>query len=211
MVSLAVGFNILSAIGYVGGLSAYAEESSAATGFAKNGAGKWVFIRNGKPDETYTDLAKSIYTDEIYFATKGKFNPKYTGIYKFKGVFYAVINGKVDKTFTGVVPNEKGGWYFTRKGVYDTTYTGLAKQVNSNIIRYVKNGVFRKYTGIYKFNGTYYAVRAGIVDMKFTGVVPNEKGNWVFTRKGVYDTGYTGLAQQVDSLVGLIIGQQSLK
>lgn len=113
-------------------------------------------------------------------------------------LYYTDANGKIQTTFTGLAKVD-GGWKYFTKGVYDTTYEGLAKSPKTGKWYYVKKGVIdSSYTGMAKSpkNGKWYYVTKGVMDKTYNGMAKSPKnGKWYYMVKGLLDYSYTGLAQ----------------
>ena len=139
--------------------------------------GGWVYYRNGKPDYSFTGVAKSTKGNWI-FVRNGRYAPSFTGVAKStKGNWIFVRNGRFDASFTGVAKSTKGNWIFVRNGRYVPSFTGVAKSTKGNWL-FVRNG---RYTS------------------SFTGVAKSTKGNWVYVKKGRFDASFTGIAPVVNS------------
>lgn len=110
------------------------------------------------------------------------------------GDWWYVKDGKIDKTFTGVAPNENGWWY-CYKGKVDFNYTGLAK--NDNGWWYCKNGkVDFTFNGLCQLGKSWWLVKFGAVDFSFTGLYKNPVDKaWWYVVKGQIDFSYTGLVK----------------
>ena len=120
----------------------------------------------------------------------------YTGLFRYKGIWWYLKNGYVQKDYTGVVRNENGWWY-VEDGKVDFTYNGFAK--NSNGWWYIEKGkvTFEK-TDIIKgtVNGVngWWRVLDSKVDFNCNSVEKNSKG-WWYIRDGKVDFSYTGVAK----------------
>ena len=136
------------------------------TGFVKNTDNKWIFVRDGKSDWTFTGVAKSKENGKWYHADKGVLNWNFTGISKSveNGKWYFSRKGALDWSFTGVAKSvENGKWYYVRKGALDWKYTGLGKSVENGKLYYCKNGSLDwKKNGYYKNkDGKRYNIKNG--------------------------------------------------
>ncbi len=145
--------------------------------------GTWTYTVNGKPDYTYTGLAKN------------------------SNGWYYIKDGVLDRTYTGFATNENGSWYITegkltrkdnsvlqdKKGVLGSTsdyyyvigskvqydFTGLADYSNSSGWWYITNGVVdRSVTTVAKNKNGWYYVKNGKVDKSYTGFATNSNGSW---------------------------------
>ena len=141
------------------------------------------------------------------------------------GKYYYIKNGKWVK-YTGIVKKcDESGWFLSKGGLYDPSYTGLAKSSINENYYYVVKGKIRDYTytGIVKkidesgwflakngkyytgFTGLakssinsnyYYVVNGKIKDYTYTGIVKKiDESGWFFARNGKYDPNFTGLAK----------------
>ena len=176
------------------------------TGFVKNTNNKWIFVRDGKSDWTFTGVAKSKENGKWYHADKGVLNWNFTGISKSveNGKWYFSRKGALDWSFTGVAKSvENGKWYHARKGVLDWNFTGVSKSVENGRWYHSKNGRLDwSFTGISKSveNGKWYFSRKGALDWNFTGVAKSiQNGKWYHVKKGCLDWKYTGLGKSVEN------------
>ena len=176
------------------------------TGFVKNTDNRWIFVRDGKSDWTFTGVAKSKENGKWYHADKGVLNWNFTGISKSveNGKWYFSRKGALDWSFTGVAKSvENGKWYHARKGALDWNFTGVSKSVENGRWYHSKNGRLDwSFTGISKSieNGKWYFSRKGALDWNFTGVAKSiQNGKWYYARKGALDWKYTGLGKSVEN------------
>lgn len=133
-------------------------------------------------------------THLVYAADDGT-NDKTDVVKRSDGGWYYTVNGKVDRSFTGVAKN-KNGWWYCENGKVDFSYTGFgSNKYGWWFCRYGKVDFSAK--GIIKgtVNGEtgWWLVSGGKVQFTDT-VAKNEKGWWAI-RKGKVDFKYTGLAQ----------------
>ena len=179
---------------------------SSFIGFVKNADNKWVFVRNGKSDWSFTGVAKSVENGKWYHGKNGNLDWGFTGFSKSveNGRWYFSKKGALDWSFTGVAQSiENGKWYFSRKGALDWNFTGVAKSIANGQWYHCKKGSLDwGFTGFSKSieNGKWYMSRKGKLDWSFTGVAKSiENGKWYFARKGALDWKYTGGAQSVEN------------
>ena len=58
------------------------------------------------------------------------------------------------------------------------------------------NGYIRSdYTGMWKYNGSYYYIKAGKMQSGYTGLCKNSSGVWYYVKNGKMDTSYAGLVK----------------
>ena len=141
----------------------------------------------------------------------------YSGLYHYKGTWWYLKNGYVQKNYAGVVRN-KNGWWYVKDGKVDFTYTGFAQ--NSNGWWYIENGrvTFRKddvirgtvneesgwwlvekskvtfSNTVAKNRNGWWRIKNGKVDFECNSVEKNANG-WWYIRGGKVDFGYTGVAR----------------
>ena len=136
----------------------------------------------------------------------------YTGLFRYKGIWWYLKNGYVQKDYTGVVRNENGWWY-VEDGKVDFTYNGFAK--NSNGWWYIEKGkvTFEK-TDIIKgtVNGVngWWRVLDSKVDFNCNSVEKNSKG-WWYIRDGKVDFSYAGVAKNKNGWWRIVDGKVDFK
>lgn len=150
------------------------------TGIVKEG-GKWIFVRNGKPDSTFEGIAQ---------ATNGT----------WLGNWYYCKNGVIDKTFTGIAQATNGTWYYCKKGKIDRTFTDKIAPCTNGNKYYVKNGKptknFDQKIAYCPADKTWYYCTKGRVDLKFSGKIAYcTNGDWYYVTKGLIDKSFTGIAE----------------
>ncbi len=148
-----------------------------------------------------------------------------TGVYKYNGTWYYLINGIIQTDYTGVADYKNdNGWWYIKNGVVDFSYTGLAKNKNGwwyvedgkvrfnytgfaensngkwycedSKVTFKKNDVIKDTTGAIGTKGTWYYVVGSKVQTSYTGVADYKNSNgWWYIKKGAVDFSYTGLAK----------------
>ena len=131
----------------------------------------------------------------------------YSGLYFYKGTWWYLQNGYVQKNYIGVVRNENGWWY-VGNGKVDFTYNGFAQ--NSNGWWYLENGkvTFQKNDvakGIVEGESGWWLVEENKVI--FTDTVAKNKNGWWYIRGGKVDFGYTGVAQNKNGWWRIVDGK----
>ena len=107
------------------------------------------------------------------------------------GIWHYYVNGNIDYSYTGLVPNEFGWWY-VRGGSIDWSYTGMA--ANEYGWWYVSNGsIDWSYTGLACNEFGWWYMTNGALDWNYTGLALNEYGWWYVNHGGI-DWFYEGLA-----------------
>ena len=186
----------------------------------------WWYIKNGKIDTTYTGFAKN--ENGWYYVESGKVTLKKNGIIqgtvdKVKAYWY-VKNSKV--TYVETIAQDSRGWWYIKNGKIDTTYTGFAKNENgwyyvesgkvslkkNGIVQgtvdkvkaywYVKNSRVTYIDTVDKYNGSWWCVRKGKVDLTYTGFAKNSSG-WWYCEKGKVNF------SKKDVIQGVVNGQKA--
>lgn len=156
---------------------------------------KILYMKNGKPDESFTGVAADAKGILRYY-NKGIFDREYNGLLAFmpetKDWLY-IKNGIVDESYSGIAKTRSGNWYFVKEGHIDRTYTGLALSPGKNWY-YMKHGKLdRSYSGITQGpSGGWYYVKDGKFDPTYTGPAKAESGNWYYVKEGRYDNKFSG-------------------
>ena len=120
----------------------------------------------------------------------------YSGLFNYRGTWWYLKNGYVQKDYVGVVSN-KNGWWYVENGKIDFTYNGFAQ--NSNGWWYLEDGkvTFQNNditSGTVKGQSGWWYVRNSKVDFSCNSVEKNENG-WWYVHNGKVDFGYTGVAK----------------
>lgn len=132
--------------------------------------------------------------------SKGQVDTSFTKIKVYEGKSYFFKKGVFDSSFTGLAVSAKDNkYYFVKKGVLDTSFTGIAISITNNKYYYAYKGKLDwNFTGIAKqvSNGKYYFVRKGAYDGAFTGIGKHAtNGKYYFVKKGTYDSTFTGIGK----------------
>lgn len=120
----------------------------------------------------------------------------YSGLFNYRGTWWYLKNGYVQKDYVGVVSN-KNGWWYVENGKIDFTYNGFAQ--NSNGWWYLEDGkvTFQNNditSGTVKGQSGWWYVRNSKVDFSCNSVEKNENG-WWYVHNGKVDFNYTGVAK----------------
>ncbi len=147
---------------------------------------------------------------------------KVTGVYKYNGSWWYVIDGIIQRGYEGVEQNENGWWYIN-DGKVDFNYTGFAHNSNGwwyceeGKVKFDKNSVIQdtnkkingksdwwyvidskvqeNFTGLADYsnsNGWWYC-EEGKVTFNFNGVEKNKNG-WYYIKDSKVDFSYNGFA-----------------
>ncbi len=144
-------------------ISAFAEDGNRKV--VQDSDGRWVCMKNGKIETSYTGIAHNQYG------------------------WWRIKKGVVDFDATGVCQNEYG-WFYVRDGRVDWDYTGFAH--NQYGWWYIRNGeVNWTANGVYQKGDDWYYVRCGSIDFGYTGLASNQYGNW-YVKKGKVDFNKNG-------------------
>ena len=132
---------------------------------------------------------------------KGSSFYKYTGLAKYNGTWYYFADGVHNTKYVGTTGSTAypSGQYFVKNGVWDKSYTGLAKNSKDSKWYYVYNGSHNKNyvgtTGSTANPSGQYFVKNGTWDKSYTGLAKNSKdGKWYYVTKGSHDKKYVGLS-----------------
>ena len=154
--------------------------------------GSWYYMKNGKIDYDYDDLAQNEYG--WWKISNGTVDFGYTGLAQNEYGWWKVSNGTVDFGYTGLAQNEYGWWKISN-GTVDFSANGLLYDNMSEKWWYFNNGaVDYNYDGLALNEYGWWKISNGTVDFKYTGLALNEYGWWKVSN-GTVDFGYTGLAQ----------------
>ena len=154
--------------------------------------GSWYYMKNGKIDYDYDDLAQNEYG--WWKISNGTVDFGYTGLAQNEYGWWKVSNGTVDFGYTGLAQNEYGCWKVSN-GTVDFSANGLLYDNMSEKWWYFNNGAIDyNYDGLALNEYGWWKISNGTVDFKYTGLALNEYGWWKVSN-GTVDFGYTGLAQ----------------
>ena len=164
--------------------------SSAADGGLKNVDGKWIYVKDGVKDTSFTSLVK--YYGTWYYVENGELNWSFTGLTDYYGTKYYVENGILNWDYTGLALLGSDEWYYAENGAVKNDYTGLTYFCGRWF--YVEKSALNwDYTGLTKYYDTWYYVENGELNWSFTGLT-DYYGTKYYVENGVLNWDYTGLA-----------------
>ena len=164
--------------------------SSAADDGLKNVDGKWIYVKDGVKDTSFTSLVK--YYNTWYYVENGELNWSFTGLTDYYGTKYYVENGVLNWDYTGLALLGSDEWYYAENGEVKNDYTGLTYFCGRWF--YVEKSALNwDYTGLTNYYGTWYYVENSILNWNFTGLT-DYYGTKYYVENGVLNWNYTGLA-----------------
>ena len=164
--------------------------SSAADDGLKNVDGKWIYVKDGVKDTSFTSLVK--YYGTWYYVENGELNWSFTGLTDYYGTKYYVENGILNWDYTGLALLGSDEWYYAENGAVKNDYTGLTYFCGRWF--YVEKSALNwDYTGLTNYYGTWYYVENSILNWNFTGLT-DYYGTKYYVENGVLNWDYTGLA-----------------
>ncbi len=164
--------------------------SSAADDGLKNVDGKWIYVKDGVKDTSFTSLVK--YYNTWYYVENGELNWNFTGLTDYYGTKYYVENGVLNWNYTGLALLGSDEWYYAENGAVKNDYTGLTYFCGRWF--YVEKSALNwNYTGLTNYYGTWYYVENSILNWNFTGLT-DYYGTKYYVENGVLNWNYTGLA-----------------
>jgi GH25 family lysozyme M1 (1,4-beta-N-acetylmuramidase) len=164
--------------------------SSAADDGLKNVDGKWIYVKDGVKDTSFTSLVK--YYGTWYYVENGELNWSFTGLTDYYGTKYYVENGVLNWDYTGLALLGSDEWYYAENGAVKNDYTGLTYFCGRWF--YVEKSALNwDYTGLTNYYGTWYYVENSILNWHFTGLT-DYYGTKYYVENGVLNWDYTGLA-----------------
>ena len=164
--------------------------SSAADDGLKNVDGKWIYVKDGVKDTSFTSLVK--YYGTWYYVENGELNWSFTGLTDYYGTKYYVENGVLNWYYTGLALLGSDEWYYAENGAVKNDYTGLTYFCGRWF--YVEKSALNwNYTGLTNYYGTWYYVENSILNWNFTGLT-DYYGTKYYVENGVLNWNYTGLA-----------------
>ena len=164
--------------------------SSAADDGLKNVDGKWIYVKDGVKDTSFTSLVK--YYNTWYYVENGELNWSFTGLTDYYGTKYYVENGVLNWNYTGLALLGSDEWYYAENGAVKNDYTGLTYFCGRWF--YVEKSALNwNYTGLTNYYGTWYYVENGELNWSFTGLT-DYYGTKYYVENGVLNWNYTGLA-----------------
>ena len=164
--------------------------SSAADDGLKNVDGKWIYVKDGVKDTSFTSLVK--YYGTWYYVENGELNWSFTGLTDYYGTKYYVENGVLNWDYTGLALLGSDEWYYAENGAVKNDYTGLTYFCGRWF--YVEKSALNwNYTGLTNYYGTWYYVENSALNWNFTGLT-DYYGTKYYVENGVLNWNYTGLA-----------------
>ena len=164
--------------------------SSAADDGLKNVDGKWIYVKDGVKDTSFTSLVN--YYGTWYYVENGELNWSFTGLTDYYGTKYYVENGVLNWDYTGLALLGSDEWYYAENGAVKNDYTGLTCFCGRWF--YVEKSALNwNYTGLTNYYGTWYYVENSILNWNFTGLT-DYYGTKYYVENGVLNWNYTGLA-----------------
>ena len=164
--------------------------SSATDDGLKNVDGKWIYVKDGVKDTSFTSLVK--YYGTWYYVENGELNWSFTGLTDYYGTKYYVENGVLNWNYTGLALLGSDEWYYAENGAVKNDYTGLTYFCGRWF--YVEKSALNwDYTGLTNYYGTWYYVENSILNWNFTGLT-DYYGTKYYVENGVLNWNYTGLA-----------------
>ena len=164
--------------------------SSAADDGLKNVDGKWIYVKDGVKDTSFTSLVK--YYSTWYYVENGELNWSFTGLTDYYGTKYFVENGVLNWDYPGLALLGSDEWYYAENGEVKNDYTGLTYFCGRWF--YVEKSALNwDYTGLTNYYGTWYYVENSILNWSFTGLT-DYYGTKYYVENGVLNWNYTGLA-----------------
>lgn len=162
--------------------------SSAADDGLKNVDGKWIYVKDGVKDTSFTSLVK--YYGTWYYVENGELNWRFTGLTDYYGTKYYVENSVLNWDYTGLALFGSDKWYYAENGTVKNDYTGLVHFGDRWL--YVEKSAFnRDYTGLTKYYGTWYYVENSILNWNFTGLT-KYYDTWYYVENGVLNWNFSG-------------------
>ncbi len=138
---------------------------------------------------TYYDSIKKKYTQEQLQISVQTI--KGNGLVRNSdGIWYYVIDDKVQNDYTGLV-SYNGGWYYVQNGVLKwgvktlVQYNGTWYYVNNSTVDW-------SYTGLVQFNNNWYYIQKGVLKWGVRTLV-QYNGTWYYVDNSTLDWNYTGI------------------
>ena len=162
--------------------------SSAADDGLKNVDGKWIYVKDGVKDTSFTSLVK--YYGTWYYVENGELNWSFTGLTDYYGTKYYVENGVLNWNYTGLALFGSDKWYYAENGTVKNDYTGLVHFGDRWL--YVEKSAFnRDYTGLTNYYGTWYYVEKSVLNWSYTGLT-KYYDTWYYVENGVLNWNFSG-------------------
>ena len=164
--------------------------SSAADDGLKNVDGKWIYVKDGVKDTSFTSLVK--YYSTWYYVENGELNWSFTGLTDYYGTKYYVGNGVLNWDYTGLALLGSDEWYYAENGAVKNDYTGLTYFCGRWF--YVEKSALNwDFTGLTDYYGTKYYVENSILNWDYTGLALFGSDKWYYAENGTVKNDYTGL------------------
>ena len=164
--------------------------SSAADDGLKNVDGKWIYVKDGVKDTSFTSLVK--YYSTWYYVENGELNWSFTGLTDYYGTKYYVENGVLNWDYTGLALLGSDEWYYAENGEVKNDYTGLTYFCGRWF--YVEKSALNwDYTGLTYFCGRWFYVEKSALNWDFTGLT-DYYGTKYYVENSILNWDYTGLA-----------------
>ena len=164
--------------------------SSAADDGLKNVDGKWIYVKDGVKDTSFTSLVK--YYSTWYYVENGELNWSFTGLTDYYGTKYYVENGVLNWDYTGLALLGSDEWYYAENGAVKNDYTGLTYFCGRWF--YVEKSALNwDFTGLTDYYGTKYYVENSILNWDYTGLALFGSDKWYYAENGTVKNDYTGL------------------
>ena len=164
--------------------------SSAADDGLKNVDGKWIYVKDGVKDTSFTSLVK--YYNTWYYVENGELNWSFTGLTDYYGTKYYVENGILNWDYTGLALLGSDEWYYAENGAVKNDYTGLTYFCGRWF--YVEKSALNwDFTGLTDYYGTKYYVENSILNWDYTGLALFGSDKWYYAENGTVKNDYTGL------------------
>ena len=164
--------------------------SSAADDGLKNVDGKWIYVKDGVKDTSFTSLVK--YYGTWYYVENGELNWSFTGLTDYYGTKYYVENGVLNWDYTGLALLGSDEWYYAENGAVKNDYTGLTYFCGRWF--YVEKSALNwDFTGLTDYYGTKYYVENSVLNWDYTGLALFGSDKWYYAENGTVKNDYTGL------------------
>ena len=164
--------------------------SSAADDGLKNVDGKWIYVKDGVKDTSFTSLVK--YYGTWYYVENGELNWSFTGLTDYYGTKYYVENGVLNWDYTGLALLGSDEWYYAENGAVKNDYTGLTYFCGRWF--YVEKSALNwDFTGLTDYYGTKYYVENSVLNWDYTGMALFGSDKWYYAENGTVKNNYTGL------------------
>ncbi len=181
------------------------KEAGGLNGVCKAEDGNWYYYVDGEIDWSYNGFASNEngdwwIDDGMVTFDKNSVIQDEDGVLGEEGVWYYVVESKVQHNFTGLADySNENGWWYIEEGEVDFDAQGVYK--NTNGWFYVTGGkVDFTYTGFASnSNGDWY-IEDGEVTFEKQGILKDKEGalgsssDWYYVIESKVQTGFTGLS-----------------